>query len=118
MVFIFGCIKMDGQRTKLVCEGENKNDRWNVEEITLVYKQNKEKNIKGETSFTGHVLLNGQRFRFWNLSYDSMTKYFESTVKWFLCKSDMEEKRGIGKFGKMKYVDVAFEKLIENDRDR
>ena len=52
--------------------------------IELVYKKNKEKNIKGETCYSGYVSLNGQPFRFLNLSYEGMINTFERNTKWYI----------------------------------
>lgn len=52
--------------------------------IELVYKKNKEKNIDGETCYSGYISLNGELLQFSNLPYGAMIDDFEVNTKWYI----------------------------------
>lgn len=82
--------------------------------IELVYSKKKEPNIHGNKCYDGYVSLNGQRFRFWNLPWESVVSNLKEKVGWITTKlSEPEEtiierpkekkQPKINKYWKLKY---------------
>ena len=53
---------------------------------------NEEKEIDGKKCYSGHVSVNGQPFRFWNLPMDLVMQHFLSTAEF--CLKEMEGELG------------------------
>lgn len=80
--------------------------------IELVYNKKEESNIHGEECYDGYVSLNGQRFQFWNMPWESVVTNLKDKVEWITEKLSKpedvvveEEKKQprINKWWKLKY---------------